>query len=179
MRKFGIQTGADLLSWDLADLNHHFGKIGKFLFNIARGIDDREVQPHRERKSIGNETTFANDVSTESEIISILTKLCERVGKTLEEKKTGGQCLTLKVRFSDFTTITRSLTQRAPIRNGREIYALLPRLLAVVDFSDKAIRLLGVTVSKLEKDKRPRQLMLPYMEIHTEKIPLQLFTQNQ
>ena len=164
MLSLGIKTGHDLRQLTEENLLFHFGKIGSFLFNIVRGIDDRPVEPERVRKSIGSETTLAQDTSDIAEISAILTHLAQQVEHSLRKKKTGGYTLTLKVRYQDFTTITRSQTLRTPIYSSHEILSLLPGLVAGTNAGSQKIRLLGLTISKLIGDKKiPHQLVLPFM----------------
>lgn len=164
MLRLGIKTGYDLRQLDEENLTCHFGKTGSFLYNIVRGIDDRPVEPRRIRKSIGNETTLSKDTSDLIEIRAILQHLAQQVGDALKEKDVGGHTLTLKVRYHDFTTITRSQTVRLPIFSSEGIIVLLPGLLAATNAGSKKIRLLGLSLSKLTFDKGlPRQLVLPFM----------------
>jgi DNA polymerase-4 len=164
MLSLGIRTGYDLRQLNEEKLIFHFGKIGSFLYNIVRGIDDRPVEPERVRKSIGSETTLSYDTDDKSEISIILTSLAEQVEQSLKKKQTGGYTLTLKVRYRDFTTITRSQTVRTPIYSSHGILSLLPGLLAATDAGTQKIRLLGLSISKLTGDRKvPNQLLLPFM----------------
>ncbi len=164
MLNLGIRTGQDLRQQAEEQLTFHFGKTGSFLYNIVRGIDDRPVEPARTRKSIGSETTLSLDTNDGSEINDILQRLAEQIEQSLIKKQTGGYTLTLKVRYHDFTTITRSQTVRTPIRSSSDILCLLPGLLASTDAGRQKVRLLGLSISKLLGDKKvPRQLVLPFM----------------
>lgn len=164
MLALGIKTGANLRQWTLPDLTFHFGKSGQFFYNISRGVDERPVQPAQVRKSIGRETTLSEDIDDILKIQSILKELARQVGESLCKLRERGFTLTLKVRFQDFTTITRSHTSQMPIASDFDICTLLPYLLAQVDVYGKKIRLLGVTVGKLARDDEPRQLLLPFMK---------------
>src|SRR5690606_36845346 len=86
----------------------NFGKSGKFLYNIVRGIDNRAVQPNRESKSVGADDTFETDLNDIEELYQELDKLSERVSKRLKSKNQEGKTLTLKIKFADFTQLTRS-----------------------------------------------------------------------
>lgn len=164
MLSLGIRTGQDLRQQKEDDLIFHFGKIGSFLYNIVRGIDDRPVEPARARKSIGSETTLSYDTDDSTEIDSILTHLAEQIGHSLKKKQTGGYTLTLKVRYHDFTTITRSRTVRTPIYSSAGILVLLPGLISATNAGTQKVRLLGLSISKLIVDKNvPYQLVLPFM----------------
>lgn len=165
MLSLGIKTGAHLRQWSIDDLTFHFGRAGEFFYSICRGIDDRPVQPHRARKSIGRELTLRRDIDDLCEIRSILAELATKVGDSLARQQITGSTLTLKLRFDDFTTITRSHTGRLPITGKREINTLLPKLLAAVNLYQKKVRLLGVTVGRLRrKGCSPRQLLLPFID---------------
>ncbi len=162
----GIKTGEDLLRWSRSDLCFHFGKAGDFLYHIARGQDFRPVQPKRGRKSVGSETTMENDIDDYQQIITILQQISAKVGAVLQQKKLLGFTLVLKVRFADFATVTRSITTRKAFTSEQEINMMLPRLLAATPLQGKKIRLLGITVSKLEKSsQRPQQLTLPFLQL--------------
>jgi len=164
MLNLGIKTGHDLRQLEEEQLVFHFGKIGSFLYNIVRGNDERPVEPTRIRKSIGSETTLSHDTADLIEIGSILTTLAADIEQTLKKKQTGGYTLTLKVRYEDFTTITRSQTVKTPISSSVDILSIVHGLLAATDAGRQKIRLLGLSVSKLIGDtKGPSQLVLPFM----------------
>ncbi len=164
MLSLGIRNGYDLRQMEEEKLLFHFGKIGSFLYHIVRGIDERPVEPSRVRKSIGSETTLSYDTNDKNEIAAILEHLTEQVEQSLLKKRTGGYTITLKVRYHDFTTVTRSLTVRNPIYSRKGIALLVPGLLASANRENQKIRLLGLSVSKLTGDKKvPHQLLLPFM----------------
>ena len=164
MHRIGVTTGADLKRFSRDELIFHFGKSGTFFFDIVRGIDQRPVKSTRERKSIGSETTLSTDTVDMEEISSILQRLSESVATSLQKRNCGGFTVTLKVRYHDFTTITRSFTAKIPIFCDEDIRFNLPRLLQATEAGKKKIRLLGISVSNLTGDKKfPRQLRLPFM----------------
>ncbi len=164
MLSLGIKTGDDLRKIEEERLIFYFGKTGSFLFNIVRGIDNRPVESVQIRKSIGSETTLSSDTSDTDEINAILLDLAEQLEHSLKKKKTGGYTLTLKVRYQNFTTITRSQTVRSPIYSSDNIISLLPGLLTTTDIGKQKVRLLGLTISKLSGDKKvPYQLVFPFM----------------
>ena len=167
MQAQGIRTGAELLRFSREQLVELFGKTGHFFYNMARGIDQRSVEPVRVRKSMGTETTLAEDILDYAAISTLLYQLVCRVANLLADKQTGGRTLTLKVRYSDFTTITRSCTTREGFFAAGDIMAQLPRLLAATEAGRRKIRLLGLTVANLcSEDEarhiRVRQLPLPF-----------------
>lgn len=167
MHNLGIRTGGDLLRFSRQQLVAEFGKTGLFFYDIARGLDQRPVEPCRMRKSIGTETTFAEDITEFELVLAIVSDLVHRVAQLLEQKKTGGRTLSLKLRYSDFTTITRSCTSPNGYCTVTEMLSQMPRLLAATEAGRRKIRLLGITVSNLFNEKehsllRIRQLPLPF-----------------
>ena len=163
MLRLGIHTGADLQQLSRQDLLLHFGKAGDFFYTIARGRDPRAVQPSRPRKSIGSETTLGKDSADLGEINHILGQLAESVAAGLARHDWGGQTLTLKVRYHDFTTVTRSKTLKSMVTSSADILAQLPLLLQATAAGRKKIRLLGVSVANLAKAAhQPIQLRLPF-----------------
>ncbi len=167
MHDEGIHTGGDLLRYSRQELTALFGKAGRFFYDMARGIDERPVEPVRVRKSIGSETTLATDILDFVRVSAVLYEQAQEVARILAQKKTGGRTLTLKVRYSDFTTITRSCTTPQGFFCASDILAQLPRLLAATEAGRRKIRLLGVTVANLctaeeARLRRIRQLPLPF-----------------
>ena len=167
MHGLGIKTGADLERFPLEELIKFFGKAGTFFYNIVRGIDNRPVQQRRGRKSIGTETTLAKDIRDRNTMLKILNSQADKVGESLMNKKTAGRTLTLKVRFHDFTTITRSISQTTLFICSSDIMDRVPGLLAATDAGKQQVRLLGLTVSNLCRPDNAqtttiRQLPLPF-----------------
>lgn len=163
MERIGVKTGGDLRKFSLEELTFHFGKSGRYFFGICRGQDPRPVKSSYTRKSIGNETTFSEDILDTGLILTILKELADSVAAGLIKRGTGGYTLTLKVRYDDFTTITRSATFISPIFTAGDIMFCLPRLLESTEAGHRKIRLLGVTVSHLFfTDSKPVQLRLPF-----------------
>lgn len=166
MFKLGILKGEDLRKYSEDALTFHFGKSGGFLYDIVRGIDNRPVEPRKGRKSIGSETTLSKDTKDLPEINAILSSIADKVGNALSKKKCGGYTLTLKIRYHDFVTISRSHTAKVPLYNSTDILNILPRLLLSCDAGDKKVRLLGLSLSKLvEEDSGPKQLLLPFVSM--------------
>ncbi len=149
MQRLGIATGADLRQFPLERLTQVFGKAGAYYYHIARGIDDRPVVPDRVRKSIGKETTLSEDLADRSQMLTIIGDLAGKVGALLEAAQTSGLTLTLKVKYADFQIVTRSTSRDQPIQSGADILALAEDLLAKTDAGERAVRLLGVTISNL------------------------------
>ena len=150
MERLGILTGADLREKPLEVLQQHFGKSGGWYYQIARGIDERPVQPNRERKSVGAEDTFAEDIFEREVAGAELVSLAEKVWRHCEAKGLTGRTVTLKVKFADFQQITRSRTLTRTVDGSAEMTEIARTLLAAVFPVTKGIRLLGVTLSSLE-----------------------------
>jgi DNA polymerase IV len=150
MRRLGILTGADLAARSLPVLQEHFGKAAGYYHALARGIDHRPVQPHRERKSVGCENTFLRDLSTFEEMRVELVPLVDRVWGWCERTGGRGRTVTLKVKFADFRQITRSHSPGGPVADRTALEGIGLDLLASVFPIDKGVRLLGVTLSRFE-----------------------------
>jgi DNA polymerase-4 len=162
MKTLGIHTGADLRLCSAVMLQTHFGKAANYYYQIARGIDERKVISHRQRKSIGAETTFQNDLTDTAEMLEQLKQLAERVGDNLKNKQLQAKTLTIKVKFHDFHQVTRSKTVDGVISNAQDIEKWLSYLLAKTEAKTRPVRLLGVSVSSLihEDTQNMQQLNL-------------------
>ncbi len=165
MERMGINTGKDLKAWDEVDLVKQFGKSGHHYYRIARGIDNREVKPNRIRKSIGKERTFAEDISDLEWIQNFLDDLAEKISGSMKKMNAAGKTITLKVRFKNFETITRSQTLYHFTSNGREIATIAKNLLIETAVGEREVRLLGISVSSLnlrEGGSFGEQLEIPF-----------------
>ena len=163
MERLGILTGADLREQSPEFLREHFGKSGDWYYRISRGIDHRPVEPHRERKSVGAEDTFAEDIFTLDAARAEIKALAAKVWRSCEAKDLTGRTVTLKVKYADFQQITRSRTIGQGVRDAEELAGVASTLLEPLFPVEKGIRLLGVTLSSLEaKGEEPaiRQLSL-------------------
>ncbi len=164
MARLGIHTGADLRAKDLAFLRTHFGKAGRWYFDIARGIDSRPVQPHRVRKSLGTEDTFAVDLFALDPARAEVTALVAKVWRQATARGLRGRTVTLKVKYADFRQITRSRTRAAPFATEGELVETATGLLAPLFPTGRGIRLLGVTLSAFDPGRadaeEDRQLSL-------------------
>ncbi|NLL18839.1 MAG: DNA polymerase IV, partial [Clostridia bacterium] len=129
---------------------NRFGKRGEELYNFVHWRDDRPLVLDRERKSIGREETLAEDVSDHEEIITLLRELSEGVGYRLRKSGFSARTLTIKVRFPDFKTITRSHTSEQLLYTDQEIFAVARELYRSLN-NNRPIRLLGVQVSGFEQ----------------------------
>ncbi len=148
MHFMGIFTGRDLLECSKNHLQEVFGKIGATYYDFARGIDLRPVESEYVRKSVGCEQTFAEDISKRSAVTIELYHTVLELVRRIKKDDFEGRTLTLKVKYADFTQITRSVTQQKSLTTKDEILPLAKRLLKTVSFSSQhAIRLLGLSVS--------------------------------
>ncbi len=164
MKALGIHNGVDLRSWDKMDLMQQFGKAGLYYYNIVRGVDSRPVVASRERKSLGKETTFDFDVGDKEKIQETLQGLAEEVEGSARRKKILGRTITLKVRYDDFETLTRSQTVAKPTRNANEVMAVIETLMSKTEIGDRDVRLVGLSLTNLVSEGEhclPQQLELP------------------
>lgn len=148
--QYGIATIGQLAAAENNVLKKVFGKNADSVHRLAQGIDERPVVTESVPKSIGRETTFTQDLFTEEQCRRELLKLSGQTGFRLRSKGYSGHTLTLKVKFTDFRIVTRSITSETDICCDEEIYTLAVKLLHEVDLK-KGIRLLGVTVSNLSE----------------------------
>ncbi|QFR62422.1 DNA polymerase IV [Levilactobacillus zymae] len=150
MHDLGIQTGADLYQRSQLELIHDFGKFGYILYQRVRGIDERPVEYQRERKSIGKERTYGPPLTTAGEVENQLRRLATMVAQTVAQKQRHGKTLVLKLRTSDFTTVTKRITQEDFLTNeATTYYELALQLYHEVATADEQIRLLGITITGL------------------------------
>lgn len=161
MRELGINNGADLRRVPLSQLLKWFGKTGHYYYSAARGTDHRPVVTSRVRKSIGCETTFERDLVGTDAIIKELRDRARETARILAARELSGRTVTVKVKFSDFTLITRSHTLAKPLLNLSEILSLLPSLVQRANVNGRAVRLLGVSVSNLCASKHSQLDLLP------------------
>jgi DNA polymerase-4 len=165
MRSLGIKTGADLKNVSLQWLIDRFGRAGHYFFNIAHGRDRRPVQPDRQRKSYGKEITLKADIDDTNEMMAILDGLARRVLDGMQRVDHQGLTLTLKIKYADFRSVTRSVTFTEPISDMAAVMDHLTQLLAHTDAGAKKVRLLGVSVSNFVGAREPGrgwvQLPLP------------------
>jgi DNA polymerase-4 len=155
LEHLGVRTVGDLASRDRADVMREFGASGAWIHDLAHGIDTRRVNPRREEKSHGIERTFAQDIASREELRLILYEFCEEISFDLRARGLRGRTVTLKARYWNFRTITRSKTLEVPINVGKRIYAVARELFERVP--DGPLRLLGVQVSALTDVRAPVQ----------------------
>jgi DNA polymerase-4 len=148
MHDMGIHTGADLKKYREKQLVDLFGKHGRHYYQIAHGIDERPVNPHRIRKSISSETTFEKDITDRDQMRNELMIISQKVMTWMKRHDTFGRTVTLKVKFNDFKQITRSKTDSQYIASFDLLWEIADNLQASITDS-RPIRLLGIGISKL------------------------------
>lgn len=165
MEKMGFRTGADLRELSALEMAQRFGKMGRGLFRIVNNLDDRPVRPKRNRKSIGAERTYANDLRSRQEMQAKLAWLAEKVFRYQEQQHNFGRTLTLKMKTPDFVTHTRSRSFGGEIRSLRAMRAAAWQLLDENIEEVPVVRLLGLSSSNLEREGGEGvQLLLPFEE---------------
>jgi DNA polymerase IV len=147
MHAAGIQTGADLKTWSLQDLRRRFGKAGAWYYAIARGEDHRAVNPNRERKSSGSETTFEEDLIDPARIEAGVLAMADDVWAWCEKSGGRGRTVTVKVKWADFQQSTRSQSLATPVDSRATLHEASLGLIRSVFPPLKGIRLVGVTLS--------------------------------
>ncbi len=157
MHRMGIFNGEQLRQCSLKHLTEVFGKAGPTFYNFARGIDERPVENVRIRKSVGCEQTFLEDINKRSAIIIELYHTVMELLTRLEKSGFRGLTLSLKIKYSDFTNITRSITSDRVLTKKQDILPLAKELLRQVDTTTKPIRLIGLSVSNPCDDKKRPQ----------------------
>jgi len=163
----GIFTGKDLKSKSLAYLEDNFGKSGSYYYHVVRGIHTSEVKPNRIRKSLAAERTFSTNLSSEIFMLEKLKQIAEEVAKRLKKSNISGKTVTLKIKYSDFTLQTRSKTLPYFIREQAIIIETAKDLL-YQDKLQNSVRLLGISLSNLNTDKKLKQYE------QTEEVNIQL-----
>ncbi len=161
MHEMGVFTGEQLRNISYNHLVQVFGKMGKVYYDFSRGIDERPVVISRERKSVGCERTFLEDLHVKSKIVIELYHITLELVERLSRSKFEGRTLTLKLKWDATTQITRSLTQEKILRTKEDILPLAKQLLRETEYETRPIRLMGLSVSSPTND-----------EIVEEKLPM-------
>ena len=151
MYQHGIFTGKDLKSKTKEYLEHHFGKSGGFYFNIVRGIHNSEVKPNRISKSVAAEHTFDENLTSEIFMLEKLERIASELEKRLKKYTLSGKTVTLKIKYSDFTTQTRSKTLPYFIADKGLLLETAKELLYQERMKD-SVRLLGISLNNLSTD---------------------------
>jgi DNA polymerase-4 len=149
LRAHGLERLVDVRRRSLEDLRSVVGSMAPWLVQLAHGIDDRPVEPNRPRKSVGTETTFARDLVEIGDIRGKVTALAREVADWLGKKDMFARTVTLKVRYGDFTTVTRSHSERVPTQSIENIVSRALALVERTDAGQRPVRLLGVSAHNL------------------------------
>ena len=161
MARLGIETGGDLAARDIAWLRAHFGSFAEYLFRAARGIDLRPVRSSRIRKSVGGERTFSRDLSSGGELRETLEDIIDIVWTSIERAEARGRTVTLKLKYTDFQIFSRAKTVDVAIAEKAQFATLARALLEEVLPLPMPIRLMGLTLSKLEQQGGETQSARP------------------
>jgi DNA polymerase-4 len=165
MHAVGIETGADLQRQTLAFLQERFGKAGNWYFEIARGRDDRPVQPDRERKSSGAETTFPEDLTDPARIEAGVIAMADDVWAWCEKTNCLGRTVTVKIKWANFQISSRSRSTETPIETRDKLREVALDLIRSVFPPPKGIRLVGVTLSNFQSPNASGEAELPFREM--------------
>lgn len=162
MKSLGIHQGEDLLRYSKPELSRIFGKSGPFYFDISRGIDDRPVKPNRIRKSIGAERTYSKNIIDFNEFEENLREITEILWNRILKAQKFGKTLTLKLKYEDFSTKTRSSTKGFEIRTRRQLDKAVKELMEQENHLTAGIRLIGLQISGLPINEQDGQLTFDF-----------------
>jgi len=154
MTRLGIETGADLAGKGLPFLRQNFGSFADYLFRAARGIDLRPVRADRIRKSVGGERTFSEDISSGSALRATMDGIVDIVWDRIEAAGARGRTVTLKLKFTDFTLMSRARSLPQSVAHKAEFADIGHALLEDVLPLPMPIRLMGLTLSNLDGARR-------------------------
>lgn len=171
MHQLGIRNGFDLKQLSYQEMVRRFGKTGRFYFNIVRGKDERPVSNRGVRKSISAEHTFGHDYDEREKLLEKLERIALELEARIEKADNPGRTLTLKVKYADFQHVTRSKTLDREIAAAAEMMSLAGDLLDSTDFAARKVRLLGLGVSNLRREREQEQravFFLPGMQLEFE-----------
>jgi DNA polymerase IV len=166
MLQLGIKTGADLKRFEKQALIDLFGKSGGYFYAIARGMDDRPVEPNRIRKSLGKETTLSEDIDDLDRMLEILEDIAFELENSLVKRDLKGRTITLKLKYHDFQIVTRSITLDEPTDASAIMLGQVRSLLQKTEAGDRKVRLLGISMSGFHEPdpwiREDGQLLLPF-----------------
>jgi len=165
MRALGIETGADLRRQTLSFLQNHFGKAGSWYYDIARGRDGRSVQPDRDRKSSGSETTFPEDLTDPVQIEAGVIAMANDVWAWCEKANSRGRTVTVKIKWADFQLSTRSRSVETAIQTREKLHQVALDLIRSVFPAPKGVRLVGVALSNFRSQSGSEAAELLFREV--------------
>jgi len=177
LNAYGIRTIGDIARRPEADLVRWFGENGRELAEHARGVDERPLSSEHATKSISQEITYSRDVRDDKLLADTLREQAAQVGRQLRRADLAGTTVRLKLRWPDFTTLTRQVTLPQPVDQDEQIYRVALELLRAVRPAGKAVRLIGVGVSGLgtpvrqlalwgQQDEKSRRLQQALDQLH-------------
>jgi len=164
MFSLAIYKGKDLKNRSLEDLIRLFGKSGRYYYDVVRGIHHSEVKPNRIQKSVAVERTFFEDLFDEQQINEKLENLSQELHQRLQKHQILGRSLTLKIKYKDFSLFTRSFTKEEYFTSPEQYFVTSKKLWELRPF-DKAVRLLGLSLSHLNTEEKKQisvQLKIPF-----------------
>jgi DNA polymerase-4 len=153
LREHGIEKLTDVRARSQADLEAVVGNLAPWLIDLANGRDDRRVEPNRPSKSSSSERTYASDLSGMSEIRQEIDRMARDVADWLQKRAITARTVTIKVRYTDFTTVTRSHSRPQMTDDADDIARRALALLAKTEAGARPVRLLGVGVHNLNTDE--------------------------
>ena len=162
MRSMGITTGLELKTKDKLFMIQHFGKVGAYFYDVVRGIDNRSVDANRERKSVGVERTFPQDLQTQFEIITELYHIEKELIAQIEKGDYKGRTLILKMKFHDFKQATHGITFAHAVTGFEQLHQASKQLLSEMGTESKKIRLLGLTLANFIDEDNPKDMQLTF-----------------
>jgi len=148
----GVRLGKDLKKLELDFLIEKFGKSGKYFYNVVRCIDNNPVKTTRNRKSIGAEHTFSEDIEDFGKLLFRLEEIADSVERRMKKIESYGKTISIKVKYHDFRQITRSRTLKEEIKTKEELFNIAKYLFSNDDVEKRPIRLLGISLSNLNTD---------------------------
>jgi DNA polymerase IV len=158
---FGIRTIGDLAQYSQNELSKRFGQSGLHFWNLANGIDRREIQMSGSAKSISKEVTFDHDRDDPAELRNTLLYLCTELAYEMRRKQYRGRTVQLKIRLEDFSTFTRSRTLMHATQACDEIFNCIGELFSEFDWAGHKVRLIGVGISQLMVEENQLDLFDP------------------
>jgi DNA polymerase-4 len=159
MYNLGIFTGKDIKERSLEYLTEHFNKSGAHYYRIVRGVQKSEVKPDRIRKSVGAEHTFSSNLTSEVYMMERLKEIAEELENRLIRSKTAGKTVTLKIKYSNFITQTRSKTLPYFVKDRSILLNTVEQLLYQEKLKD-SVRLLGISVTNLNTEIRKEKTVM-------------------
>jgi DNA polymerase-4 len=166
----GLTTNRDLRNFEVTDLVSRYGRIGKRLHELSRGIDNRRVNPDQPVKSISSETTFDDDIGDGEKLIGHLWRLAVRTSDRAKSKGMGGRTVVVKLKTADFRTITRQSRLSEPTNLADLIYSVGEPLL-LGEIENGPFRLIGIglsVLSELQPDGSERKLFQDERDPHQQ-----------